>query len=266
MLPKTVTAVVVALLAALLTCSPGAVAPASAAGGTDRTGPVTVRVLQFNIRFGSYGLEGVARSIERTGADVVLLNEVDVQTRPGGLHQARWLARRLGMDFRYDANIRFRWGVRGNAVLTRHRISEVERFDLHEPRGSRPRGLMRVRLTAGGVAFDAWTSHLTTGAGKLRQARDVAARIGDPSCATVLGIDLNGAPGSPFDRAVRTHLQDVWRETQQPRAATNFRQTKRIDYLYTDEVTPRAAWLTPLRHSDHRGVVGVLRIPRTQAC
>lgn len=266
MLPKTAAVLVTALLAALLTLSPGATPPATAAGGGERTGPVTVRVLQFNIRFGSFGLEGVARSIERTGADVVLLNEVDVQTRPGGLHQARWLARRLGMDFRYDANIRFRWGVRGNAVLTRHRIAEVERFDLHVPRGTRPRGLMRVRLTTGGVGFDAWVSHLNAGAGKLRQARGVSERIGDPTCATVLGVDLNGQPGSPFDRAVRTHLEDVWRETDQPRAATNFRQTMRIDYLYTDELTPRDAWLTPLRHSDHRGVVGVLRIPRTQSC
>ena len=242
-----------------------AVAPPAASRTT--TGSVPVRVLHYNIRFGSFGLDGVARDIARTGADVVLLNEVDVHTRrPGGIHQARYLARRLGMDWRYDANIGFRFGTRGNAVLTTYDIRGVDRFDLPVPPGTRPRGLMRVRLATRGVELDAWTTHLNAGRGTRPQARQTSLRIGDPSCATVLGVDVNAGPGTPEDTVLRTHLRDAWRAVGRGPGHTNFRSTVRIDYVYYDEVTPRAVWTTGRRSSDHHGVVAALDVSRAASC
>ncbi len=236
---------------------------------TPASGSVDVRVLTYNMHYGHGGLEPLARDIERTDPDVVLLNEVDTHDRPGGVHQARWFARRLGMHVAYDANITFAWGRRGNAVLSRYPIGDVDRFDLHVPEGSRPRGLMRVRLATPGpaaVRFDVWTTHLNPGVGRLRQAQGVRERVGILSCATLLGGDLNARPDTPIRRAVTTHLRDLWDDVGRGPGETNFHGTKRIDYLFHDRATPLRAWVTPRRHSDHRGVVGVLRLERADSC
>lgn len=227
---------------------------------------VTVRVLSYNIRFGSGGLDRVLGDIRRTRADVVLLNEVDTHRRGARVHQARYLARRLGMRSVYDANIAFRWGTRGNAVLSRFPVVGTSRHDLHVPSGTRPRGLMRVRLATRGVRFDVWVTHLTVGNGKHRQARDAAAIIGRPTCPTIVGGDTNSEPATPADRTMRTHLDDVWRAAGRGPGHTNLRATRRIDYLYESGTTPAAAWVTPLGASDHRGVVGVLGLPRERSC
>ncbi|WP_148614235.1 endonuclease/exonuclease/phosphatase family protein [Nocardioides rubriscoriae] len=244
---------------------PGRAGPA-AGHPAGPTGHLDVRVLHYNIHFAHSGLEQVVRDVERTDPDVVLLNEVDTHDRGAGVHQARWLARRLGMDVAYDANIRFGWGRRGNAVLSRYPVQDLRRYDLYVTPGTRPRGLMRVRLAAPGVRFDVWTTHLTTEAGRLRQAEGVGARVGDPTCATVLGGDLNARPDTSITRAVTTHLDDLWDAVGHGPGVTNYRGTKRIDYLFYDHATPRAAQVTPLRHSDHHAVVGVLRLERADSC
>jgi endonuclease/exonuclease/phosphatase family metal-dependent hydrolase len=228
--------------------------------------PVAIRVLQYNIRYGSRGLDRVAHDIRRTGAGVVVLNEVDDNRRTGGVHQARYLARRLGMRAVFDANIRTRHGHRGNAVLTRFPVRDVARHDLFVPPGTRPRGLVRVRLAVRGIGVDVWGTHLNVGRGTLRQARGTAAIIGRPTCATILGGDMNAGPGSPEDRVLRTHLQDVWRAVGRGPGHTNFRGIQRIDYLYHRHTTPLRTWVTPLRASDHRGVVGIVRLHRARSC
>lgn len=240
-----------------------------AAGGvrTDRTAPaVSVRVMHYNIRHGSLGLDRVAEDIRRTGAQVVLLNEVDDHSRTGGRHQARWLARRLGMTAVYHRTIRFARFDRGNAVLTRFAVRDVRRHDLPHGPLSRPRGLMQVRLATRGIGFDVWTTHLSPGGGTYVQARRTSRLVGAPTCATVLGADANAGPGTREDRVLRTHLRDLWRLRGRGAGPTNLRSTVRIDYLYVDRVGARAVRTTPLRGSDHRGVVGDLTLSRAQGC
>lgn len=254
------------LLTVVEPAPPPAAAGVRTAQSVQAAQAVPVRVMHYNIRHGSFGLGRVAEDIRRTGAQVVLLNEVDDHTRTGGRHQARWLARRLGMTAVYHRTIRFARFDRGNAVLTRFAVRDVRRHALPHGPLSRPRGLMQVRLATRGTAFDVWTTHLSPTGGTYVQARRTSRLIGAPTCATVLGADVNARPGSREDRALRTHLRDLWRLRGSGPGPTNFRSTVRIDYLYVDRVGARSVRLTPLRGSDHRGVVGDLRISRAQGC
>jgi endonuclease/exonuclease/phosphatase family metal-dependent hydrolase len=228
--------------------------------------PVRVRFLQYNIRYGSLGLDDVAHDIERTGADVVMLNEIDDRTRTGRIHQVRHLARRLGMHSVFDPNIWTRGGLRGNAVLSTYPIVGAERHEIFSVPGERPRGLMRARVDVGPTRVDVWTSHLSVVVGKRQQARDVSRIIGAPRCSTVVGIDLNAGPASVEDAVMRTHLNDTWRAVGEGAGNTNFRGINRIDYVYYDRARPRAAWVTPVRHSDHRAVVADLDLAPAHSC
>lgn len=242
-------------------------APSSAPAPAERRNPVRLRVLTFNIRYGSYGMGRVLKQVRRTGADVVVLNEIDNRTRRGGMHQARWLARNLGMRYAFDANSPMPEGMRGNAVLTRHQIRSIRQLELPWPRKSQRRGVMQVRIAAHGITFDVWATHLNPGAGTVNQAWSVKTAIGAPTCATILGGDVNAGPGSREDRILRTHLRDVWRDVPTTGGPTNWQGDNRIDYLYFARLTPRAAWTTPPRRaSDHRGVVGVFDLSPAASC
>lgn len=67
-----------------------------------------LRVMTFNIRHGrgmddAINLERIARVIDRAGADVVALNEVDrVTRRCGGVDQPAELAKLLDMHWHYS--------------------------------------------------------------------------------------------------------------------------------------------------------------------
>lgn len=261
------------LLAALVTSStcalgaltapvPTTAAPASAAVAP---GSVKVRVLQYNIRFGQYGIDRVARDIERTGAQVVMLNEIDDRRPSGGVHQAKRLGQLLGMSVVYDPNSRNRFGFRGNAVLTSLSVRSFRRIALPAPEGTEPRGLLKVRVSNGAVAFDVWSTHLNPGKGKLAQARTVRTTIGDPTCATVLGGDMNTTPGTSEYRVPKTHLRDLFDKAGSGDGGTGA-GGKRIDYLFYDKVKPVKAKVLPRRHSDHHGLLGVVEIDPAKTC
>ena len=87
--------------------------------------PTSIRIGTYNIHAGfsefyHYDLEALALTIQRSGADVVLLQEIEAGRMTSfSVDQPLWLARRLGMDVRfYPTNE----GLQGLAVLSRIRI------------------------------------------------------------------------------------------------------------------------------------------------
>ncbi len=124
----------------------------------------TLRVGTYNIHGGfnefyHYDLEGIARSIQASGANVVLLQQVEAgRLTSFGVDQALWLARRLGMDRRfYPTNE----GLQGLAVLSNVEIV----FDDGAPLTSvgQQTGLQRVQIRpdAGVVTlYNTWLDFL----------------------------------------------------------------------------------------------------------
>ncbi len=85
----------------------------------------SLRIATYNIHGGfnefyDYDLEDIARSIQRSGADVVLLQQVESGRMTSfGVDEPLWLARRLGMDTRFFPTNE---GLEGLAVLSKVEI------------------------------------------------------------------------------------------------------------------------------------------------
>lgn len=101
---------------------------------TDGQVPYRLRVMAYNIHHcrgmdGVLDVERIANVIKASNADLVTLQEVDVNTqRNGGVDQAAELGRLTGMHARFGKAIDYQGGEYGQAILSRWPIAE---FDVH---------------------------------------------------------------------------------------------------------------------------------------
>ncbi|MBM6405847.1 endonuclease/exonuclease/phosphatase family protein [Phycicoccus sp. CSK15P-2] len=243
--------------------------PASAAEASAAAGPTKLRVMTYNIRFGEYGLDGLEQDIRKANPDIVMMQEVDHRT--GGVHQARNLANRLNMQFRYHGNAQKSWGTRGNALLIRNNLTviKVNKKLLTKGDGDgEQRGIIMAKLaTNGGRAFWVASTHLHFGTGRAAQATQVSNLLKAKDCTTFLGGDMNSKPGEQPSQTLRTHLTDVWRNLKLEDGYTNKSNDARIDYIYFKEATAESAYVPgQLGSSDHRPVIADLRFGDEKAC
>lgn len=152
------------------------------------TGDLTV--LSLDLAHGAGGMQRISEAIENSGAHVVALQRADGRGRLGEL--IRQLADRLGMQYAYTATGRYRGRrVVDNAILSRYPIVDAEHETIPAA-GGRPRGLLRATLAVGRARMDVYATHLDhKGPVRRRQARAVAAEVGNVSCSTVLLGSLN---------------------------------------------------------------------------
>ena len=256
----------VALLAApllLWATAPGAV---EAAPGPARP----VRVMSYNLHFGFdvrgwSDLEGVARAIEASGAEVVGLQEVSRGWYVNGsTDMLAWLQRRLRMPHARFAGASD--AIWGNAVLSRYPIlsGEVTRL---------PREGVPLRRNAVGAELDLGEGrrlrvvvthlHHIEGADgarvRLAQLPRLLEAVAGPE-ATVLMGDFNAEPGSAEIATLgETGLTDAFvaagGRPADERTWPSDRPDRRIDYIWLSaglEATGFAA--TTSTASDHRGI------------
>jgi endonuclease/exonuclease/phosphatase family metal-dependent hydrolase len=134
-----------------------------------------LRVMTFNIRHGDgldrrVDLARAAGVIRAARPDVVGVQEVDRHygDRSGFVDQAQWLADTLGMHLAYGATLdldppaagrpRRRFG---NAVLSRHPISDSDNVLLPRSGGHEQRGLLRAGIDAGPHRWHVYTCNRT---------------------------------------------------------------------------------------------------------
>jgi len=204
-----------------------------------------VRVAQWNIETGRCARE-IAAFIEShrilRWAEVILINEADHgMARSGNLHVAREIGRELGMHVAFcpahieltpdiggdpAAGTEYRQSLQGNAVLSRHPISEArviqlpvcfEPYEFHEKRyGSR--NCLLAKLSVHGTDLWAGSVHLevrNTPCCRAHQMRHLLARLSsNPGEAVVIGGDLNS---NCFRRGSRWRtISSVWRLLSRP--------------------------------------------------
>jgi endonuclease/exonuclease/phosphatase family metal-dependent hydrolase len=235
-----------------------------------------VRVLSWNLHFGFdvrgwSDLEGVARAVEATGADVVGLQEVSRGWYVNGsTDMLAWLQRRLRMPYARFAGASD--AVWGNAVLSRYPISSSEVIRL--PRGGVPlrRNALRVELDLG-AGRHLWVvvTHLHHVEGpdgtrvRLAQLPPLLAWVaGRP--ATVLAGDLNAEPDSAEIGLVRAAgLADAFvagggDPADEPTWPSD-RPDRRIDYLWlSGDLAADGFAAAPGTASDHRGIAVTVRL------
>jgi endonuclease/exonuclease/phosphatase family metal-dependent hydrolase len=251
---------------------------AACASAPRAAAPSPLRVLVYNIHAGMDAagvdnLERVAGVVRESGADIVLLQEVDrLTTRSGRVDQVDALRRLTGMHGAFGRTLDFQGGGYGIAVLSRWPIvrDTLVHLAIDPPQeragGSHePRGALHAVIARGADTVHVLNTHLDASrddryrrqesAGVAALARAIAARGG----TLLVGGDLNSEPGAvALSTLAAAGMRDAWAECGAgpglsfPAAAP----VKRIDYLLlTGSARCTGARVLESEASDHRGVL-----------
>ncbi|WP_398455316.1 endonuclease/exonuclease/phosphatase family protein [Sphingobacterium thalpophilum] len=166
-----------------------------------------IRILSFNIHHGNpptedetvINLDTIAKIIKTTNADLVGLQEVDVNLgRSNNEKQAKKLAELTGMHYIFSKGIDLEKGEYGTAILSKHPIQRVEKHFLPSPAKSEQRSLAvaEVRIQNKKLLFA--NTHLDLkDENKIAQAKFITQRFKKEKLPTILVGDLNAEPHDP---------------------------------------------------------------------
>jgi endonuclease/exonuclease/phosphatase family metal-dependent hydrolase len=205
-------------------------------------------------------LEEIARTIEESGADVVMLQEVDAcRITSYGVDNGLWLARRLGMHVVFQPTLE---NLSGIALLTRFPIVTADGALLTSE--LEQTGIVHARLRVGDEEVDAYGIWLgLKPEERARQLTDALAFIGDRSPA-LLGGDFNSTPDSPvYARLVEAGFVDPFVALGVDPAPTSpaIEPRNRIDFVWGRGLHPLDASVPDSLASDHRMVITEWDLP-----
>ena len=264
----------VAFAALLAGCASTPPAPAPERG---------VTVLVYNIHAGkdaagSENLARVAELVRSTGADLVLLQEVDRNTqRSGPTDQPATLARLTGYSVAFGRTISFQGGDFGLALLSRWPIRRDTLVPLtvtappsRTVEGREQRGVLLAVVDAPGGPLAVLDTHLDHTGEDLWRVQEIATVLGVARMAEkqgmplLIGGDLNARPESAIHEQLRNAgFRDAWDGCGTGDAMTfpASAPDRRIDYLYVaGGVRCQSAQVLPSQASDHRPVLFRLRL------
>ena len=243
-------------------------------------GKSDLRVLVFNIHAGkdaagADNLADVADLVRSTGADLVLLQEVDRGTkRSGGVDQLQRLTEMLntGDKSAYTAafgkSLDYQGGEYGIATLVRGTIanSTTEALPVQPPqersgRSYEPRAALVLQASAALSPLVIINTHLDAGRDERYRLQESAhilaiAHRSAGDAPVMAGGDFNAEPGSrTYQQLVFGGLQDAWLRCGKGDGFTFPAQKpiKRIDYLFlAPGLRCTNAQVIDSRVSDHR--------------
>ncbi len=228
-----------------------------------KVGPI--RVATYNIHYGyntswEFSLEEQARAIKESGADIVMMQEVDAgRITSYGADDALWLARRLGMQQVYGPALEELSGV---ALLTRFSIIEAD--TQHLTSHLEQTAIVHARVQVGDRPLDAYGIWFgLEPEERARQLDDTLAIIGGDSPA-VLGGDFNATPDSPIYAHIRAAgFDDPFIAGGFDPALTSpaIEPAERIDFVWSRGLEVQDAEVPGSFASDHRMVMVELTLP-----
>jgi endonuclease/exonuclease/phosphatase family metal-dependent hydrolase len=257
-----------------------AAAPASPVGARPLVAERQLRVATFNIHHG-VGLDGVldlariAATVERTGAQVVGLQEVDKHwsERSNFADQATLLAEQLGMHLAFGANLdldppapgapRRQFGT---AILSAYNIRVTTNTLLPRPLGGEQRGLLEALIKVRGIPVRVFNTHLQhdSQVERLAQVDRIRQVLATADESVVLLGDLNATPNTPEIAGLTDLLVDAWLTAGVGDGFTFDAATPhaRIDYVMSSgDVVARTAAVVTTDAADHLPVVADLALP-----
>ena len=162
-------------------------------------------LLTYNIHHGApsnpdvINLSNIAAVIKKSGAEIVALQEVDVNTdRSNKVDQAKALAELLGMEYYFSKSIDYRNGEYGNAILSKYPMTNKRRFELPMtvPGEKRSIALATIELP-NGKTIEFGSTHFDLAESRVEQAKflnDYSKELNKP---LFIGGDYNATPDSP---------------------------------------------------------------------
>jgi endonuclease/exonuclease/phosphatase family metal-dependent hydrolase len=242
-----------------------------------------VRVLVYNIHAGkdaagADNLERVATLIRETGADVVLLQEVDRTTRrSAGVDQVAVLSQLTGLQIGFGRSLVFQGGEYGIAILTRWPATMQRTIPLpvdppQERSGSlhEPRVALQLVIASPVGELNVINTHIDASRDDRWRRQEIATVLAVADSArgiVLLGGDLNSTPDGDIQAMVRARgFRDAWRTCGGDDDGFTYPAdsgVKRIDYLYfREDVSCSRAEVIVTRASDHRPLLVRVTIPR----
>ena len=241
----------------------------------------SIRLLVFNIHAGKdaaarNNLTDVASLIRSSGADIVLLQEVDRGTnRSGKVDQLQALMDATGFSGTFGQSLDYDGGQYGIAALARGGFIYSETIPLRvTPTQERAGGSHEPRVALLGVAVSPMgrlqtvSTHLDASATDVYRQQEIAwvlnvvrSRTSDVTPVLLAG-DLNSEPDSAVVRSLHdAGLRDAWTECGRGDGLTYpaDRPVKRIDYVWlSGTLRCTAAEVLDTQISDHRPLLVTL--------
>ncbi len=259
---------------------------ACASTGVATREPDELRVLVLNIfagkdAAGAPNLDRVAALVRASGADIALLQEVDVGTRrSGGVDQPAVLASLTGFDAAFGSTLDYQGGKYGIAILSRWPIMRDSMIPLpisppqaraggaYEPRGAL---LAVIETPAGPLVI--LNTHLDASGDDRYRLQELATLVRTAESQRGLGTplliggDFNSRPDSEvIRRALASGWRDLWAECGGGREGNTYpahAPVRRIDYLFVaDAGTCSDARVLGEGISDHLGLLVTVRVAR----
>jgi endonuclease/exonuclease/phosphatase family metal-dependent hydrolase len=241
-----------------------------------------IRVLVLNMHAGKDAggrpnLDGVSGLVKSTGADLVLLQEVDRGTnRSGQVDQVEVLQKNTKYDAAFSASLlHYDGGEYGIAILSRGAIGyrstlplRVTPVQTRAGGSDEPRVAQLVLAAVHGENWHVLNTHIDPAdaqarAQEVRQIVEAVAFQRAEHIPLVVGGDFNSSPDDPLQRALQgAGLRDAWMECGQGDGFTYPADapSKRIDYLFlTGDLHCSAARVIETQISDHRPVLVTLK-------
>ena len=231
---------------------------------TERDG-MPLRVATYNIHYGynttwQLNLEEMARTIEESEADIVMMQEVDTgRITSYGVDTALWLARRLGMKDIYQPTLEELSGI---ALLSRYPILSADGAFLDSE--LEQTGIVHALVRVGEEdvhAYGIWLG--LEPEERARQLSDALDYIAEASPA-LLGGDFNSDPDSPiYADILEAGFIDPFVILGLDPAPTSpaIEPRGRIDFVWGRGLLPTAAAVPDSLASDHRMVITEWTLP-----
>ena len=246
------------------------------------THPQAIRALVLNMHAGKdaagkANLDAIAALVKSTGAEVVLLQEVDRgTTRSGRIDQVEQLAALTGYATAFAPSLlNYQGGQYGIAALSRGLIGYRATTPLAvTPPQTRAEGSHepRVALLAfaevRGINWTLINTHLDPAEGpwraqEVQQVADLAREQQASARPTIVGGDFNSTPDNPVLAPLKAAgLRDAWLECGSGDGLTYpaDKPVKRIDYLFlAGNLHCRSAQVLETTLSDHRPLLVTFR-------
>ncbi len=206
-----------------------------------------LNVVTFNIRHGR-GTDGrvdlprIAEVIERSGADIVGLNEVDkcFSYRSGYADQLTWLSERLGMHGVFGAAVTLKGTAElrqyGNALLSRYPVvSQANHPYPTRARWFEGRALLEAGIAVNGQRVKLYVTHLSLNPlSQRRQIDTILNKMAEERSPVVLMGDCNMRPGTKPWQKVSVRVHDVCRSAGGAAFHTfpSRRPKMQLDYIF----------------------------------
>lgn len=233
-----------------------------------------ISVMSYNIHVGKgmdgrMSLERINDDIQKAGADLIGLQELDRFTIRNPMDQAAELGKLSGFNIVFSQNIDYQGGEFGIAIMSRYPILDKRFLHYKQKADRESRGALAVKVHPDylNISKPIWfiTTHLGTDSTGEEQKNQVFELLDwmkdlEKEGYLIVSGDMNQTPMNPAMELFAPDFLDIWTEAGEGEGFTfnALEPSRRIDYLFIrrkDLFSCKKAFVLNSAASDHRPVI-----------